>query len=104
MLISPNTSKDCFPNPLSQIKQALFSDRQGYLPDMWFEKITVNVGDCGIYIALKICKTRGFPKVGRSFAYLGIGMIISKIIWQDILFYQAGGQDIRCGTCQIPEN
>lgn len=97
MLISPNKSKDHYPNPFSQIKQTLFSDRLGYLLEKWFEKITVNSGDCGVYIVLKIARLGVFQ--GWE-----IGLNISKNIWKDISYYQAGGQGGGFITCQIPEN
>jgi hypothetical protein len=62
----------------AQIKQALFYFRQGYFSKVGFEKIAVNP-QWGLY-SFKNCRTRGNPRFGGFFVYIGIWLNISKLI------------------------
>lgn len=79
MLISPSKSKDHF---FGCIKQALFSVRQGCLPKARFERIALDTGDNGAYMAQKICKARAVPRV---FGYVGTWQNISKLFGKHLI-------------------
>lgn len=83
--------------------QGLFSARQASFSQVGIEKITLKVRKSEAYRATPPPNARPgiFPS---GFCYIGTWQNISKIVWQNILSYQGGGQGIGCGTCQIPES
>jgi len=85
-----NTTKsECRPLPIYlgyNIKQALFSVRQGYLPRVEFEKTAFYIGEGGVYYSPQF-QDSGFPGV---FSYIGTWVEHFQNIRQNILSYQNG--------------